>query len=72
MTVCLRGYGARVSSLAVTFCAAVLGAAGLPGSTAAVQPNVVVILTDDQGYADISLNRVGFFSCDALDQDGQD
>ena len=44
-------------------------------STAAERPNIVVILTDDQGYADISLNphhaaEVSTPNMDALAQDG--
>jgi arylsulfatase A-like enzyme len=44
-------------------------------SSAAAQPNIVVILTDDQGYADISLNphhpkEVSTPNMDALAEDG--
>jgi arylsulfatase A-like enzyme len=45
------------------------------GGASADQPNIVVILTDDQGYADISLNphhprEVSTPHMDALAQDG--
>ena len=52
-----------------------LGAALITAEAAADQPNIVVILTDDQGYADISLNphhpkEVSTPHMDALAEDG--
>jgi arylsulfatase A-like enzyme len=56
------------------FVLAIVPLAGTSSSTAA-QPNIVVILTDDQGYADISLNphhpkEVSTPNMDALAEDG--
>ena len=55
----------------------VLGITSLVSTQAAnaAQPNIVVILTDDQGYADISLNpqhpeEVSTPNMDALAKDG--
>ena len=52
-----------------------LSAALITAEAAAKQPNIVVILTDDQGYADISLNphhpkEVSTPNMDALAEDG--
>ena len=51
------------------------GIALIAGAAIASQPNIVVILTDDQGYADISLNphhpkEVSTPNMDALAEDG--
>ncbi len=44
----------RLAPIAIAITAALCWL--LPGSAAAGQPNIVVILTDDQGYADVSYN----------------
>ena len=59
----------------ITAVTVLLGAALIAAEAAANQPNIVVILTDDQGYADISLNphhpkEVSTPNMDALAEDG--
>ncbi len=61
-------------NLFFAFVVAIAPLAGLTSSTAA-PPNIVIILTDDQGYADISLNpqhpkEVSTPNMDALARDG--
>ena len=65
----------NIVSAVLLACAATAQLDGAKASPARTSPNIVVILTDDQGYADISLNphhpaEVSTPNMDALAQDG--
>ncbi len=59
-----------LASTALT--AAALGAGGLAGAAARRRPNVIVILTDDQGYGDFSINGNPVLKTPHLDSIGQE